>query len=156
METVSEIENKSKVLNYSIDWLYRRPIHQLMYREHKTTKQKGQIVCFFLVCDLLGLFYGFRHGQKDAVEQNGCHDDIVKIRMCRQVNGDTTERIPRRKQETRTRRRETVDVILPESVGHHHKRLLNWKCLCYFKYFLWEYSDFKVSDGLYLHIIYEK
>jgi hypothetical protein len=73
--------------------------------------------------DLLGLFYGFRHGQEDAVEQDGRHDDVIKIRMCRQVNGDTPERIPRRKQEAGSRRREAMDVILPESVRHHHKRL---------------------------------
>lgn len=76
-----------------------------------------------MLFDLLGLFDGFRHGQEDAVEQNGRHDDVVKIRMRRQVNGDTSEWIPRREQETGTRRRETMDVILPESVRHHHKRL---------------------------------
>ncbi len=58
-------------------------------------KRKGE--------NLLGLFDGFRHGEEDAVEQDGRHDDVVKIRMRRQVDGDASQRIPRRKQETRTR-----------------------------------------------------
>ncbi len=77
--------------------------------------------------DSLGLFYGLRHGQEDAVEQDGRHDDVVEIRMRRQVNGDSPQRIPRRKEEAGSRGRESVDVILAEPVRHHHKRLHNDK-----------------------------
>ena len=71
----------------------------------------------------LGLFYRLRHGQEDAVEQNGRHDDVVEIRVRRQVNGDSPHRIPRRKEEAGTRGGESMDVILAEPVRHHHKRL---------------------------------
>ena len=71
----------------------------------------------------LCLLDGVRHGEEDAVEQNGGHDDVVKVRVSRQVDGDPPQRVPRREEETGARRRETVDVILTEPFRHHHKRL---------------------------------
>lgn len=69
------------------------------------------------------MFHRVRHGQEDAVEQDGGHDDVIEERMSREVDGSPPERIPWREQEAGAGRRKPMDVILPEAVRYHNERL---------------------------------
>lgn len=72
---------------------------------------------------LLGLFDGLSHGQEDAVEQNGRHDEIVEVLVSGKVDAGLPCPAPWTEQEERVGCGETMDVILPKSLRHHAKRL---------------------------------
>lgn len=71
----------------------------------------------------LGLLHGIGHGQEDAVEQDGCHDDVVEVLVRRQEDARPADRVPGREQEEGVRGREAVDVVFTEPLRNHAERL---------------------------------
>lgn len=68
---------------------------------------------------LLSFFYGFRHGQEDTVEQNCCHDDVVKVLVGGEKNASAACGAPWTEPEERFCCGEPVDVVLAETFRHH-------------------------------------
>lgn len=63
----------------------------------------------------LGFVDRFGHGEEDAVEENGAHDDVIEELVGGQVNGSSSKGIPRGEQKQGLGCREPMNVILPET-----------------------------------------
>lgn len=72
---------------------------------------------------LLGFLEGFAHGQEDAVSKYRSHDHVIEVLIRTQEDAPPPYRVPRGEYEPAFGRREPVDVVLAEPLGHHAERL---------------------------------
>ena len=71
----------------------------------------------------LSLLGRFRHGQEDAVADDGEHDEVVEVLVGGDEDARSSDRVPRRENEERLGSGESVHVVLVEPLGNGAKRL---------------------------------
>ena len=75
--------------------------------------------CMHSLC----LLDGLGHGEEDAVDADGEHDDVVEVLVAAEVHARPPHPVPRREDAQRPRRGEALHKVLLEAPRHHAERL---------------------------------